>query len=222
MSRKEMLAGFAYIAIQIFLLPILLVQGNLIFGSPFSDVQLNFILFALNFICVTVLFHRFLLANLKIAISNLPSLLKHIGMGFLFYWIGNFVVGMIITTLQPYFFNVNDASLSELTSDNFFLMAIGTVALVPIVEETLYRGVVFSNLYRKSPIIGFSVSVVIFALLHVIGYIGLYKPLHLLLCFLQYIPAGACLAWAYVSSDTIWAPILMHIIINQIGMFAMR
>lgn len=222
MTRKEMLAGLAYIAVQILILPVLLLQGNLIFGSPFSAVQLNFILFAVDFICVTVIFHRFLLANLKTTLAHPLSLLKNLGLGFVLYWIGNFIVSLIITTLQPDFFNVNDASLSELTKDNFTLMAIGTVLLVPITEETLYRGVVFSNLYRKSPVIGFVVSVSVFALLHVLGYIGLYKPMHLLLCFLQYIPAGICLAWVYVRSDSIWAPILMHIIINQIGVLAMR
>ena len=222
MSRKEMLAGLIYIAVQVLFLPVIIVVANMIFGSPFSEVQLNFIVFAIDFICVTVIFYRFLLGNLKTALANPMTVLKCIGLGFLLYWGGNIIVSMIISTLQPDFFNVNDASLSQLTKDNFALMAIGTVILVPVTEETLYRGVVFGNLYRKNPVLGFVVSVIVFALLHVIGYIGLYKPMHLLLCFLQYIPAGACLAFAYVKSDTIITPILMHMTINLLGVFAMR
>ena len=44
----------------------------------------------------------------------------------------------------------------------------------------------------------------------------------LLLCFVQYLPAGLCLGWAYARADSIFAPTLMHMIINLIGMLAMR
>jgi membrane protease YdiL (CAAX protease family) len=82
--------------------------------------------------------------------------------------------------------------------------------------------VIFGSIYKRSRILGYAVSALVFAALHVIGYIGFFAPTHLLLCFLQYIPAGLCLAWAYVMADTIWAPILMHIAINQMGVLAMR
>jgi membrane protease YdiL (CAAX protease family) len=38
----------------------------------------------------------------------------------------------------------------------------------------------------------------------------------------QYLPAGLALAWAYEKADTIWAPILMHMTINQISITFMR
>ena len=59
-------------------------------------------------------------------------------------------------------------------------------------------------------------------MIHVMGYIGQFDWLTLVLCFLQYIPAGLWLAWAYEKSDSIFAPMLIHTAINAIGIYAMR
>lgn len=222
MTRTERTLGLIFIPIQILLLPILLVQGNLFFGNRLSEAQLNFALFALDFICITVIFRRFLWQSLRQALSTPWRLLRYAGAGILLYWIGSFLVNYFILTVYPEFSNVNDDSIQSLTQQNYQLMAIGTVLLVPVTEETLYRGVIFGSIYKRSRILGYAVSALVFAALHVIGYIGFFAPTHLLLCFLQYIPAGLCLAWAYVMADTIWAPILMHIAINQMGVLAMR
>lgn len=221
-TRTEMLLGLIYIAVQVFVLPTVLLQGNLIFGRPLSAVQLNFILFCVDFICVTVIFHRFLWQNAKHAFDRPFMCLRYAGLGLMLYWLGSFLVNTFIFAVYPDFSNVNDASISQLTQQNYQLMSVSTVLLVPVTEETLYRGVIFGKIYERSRIGGYALSTLLFAALHVVGYIGLYEPVHLLLCFLQYIPAGLCLAWAYVMADTIWAPILIHITINQIGVLAMR
>ena len=221
-TRRERAFGFAYLPVQILLLPVLLVQGNLILGNPLPPSTLNFILFALDFLCVTVILRRFLWQSLRKALSAPWQLLRYAGAGLLLYWIGSFVVNYIIITVYPEFSNVNDASISQLTKENYTLMSIGTVLLVPVTEESLYRGLIFGSIYKRNRIVGYAVSALIFAAMHVIGYIGSFEPIHLLLCFLQYIPAGLCLAWAYVMADTIWAPILIHIAINQMGVLTMR
>ena len=65
-------------------------------------------------------------------------------------------------------------------------------------------------------------SVFVFAAVHVVGYIGQWDTLTLVLCFVQYIPAGLCLAWSYTRSDTIFAPILIHAAINFIAIRGLR
>ena len=222
MTKYELRFGLAYIAVQIFVLPALLTQTNLLLDIPLSPVQLNFVLFCIDFICVTVIFHRFLLQGIQEVIRRPFIFLRAAGFGFLLYWIGSILVNMVIYAVYPDFSNVNDASISELTQQNWQLMSIGTVLLVPVTEETLYRGLIFGSLYKRSRFGAYALSTLIFASLHVVGYIGLYEPVHLLLCLLQYVPAGLCLALAYNMADTIWASILMHITINQLGVLAMR
>ena len=85
-----------------------------------------------------------------------------------------------------------------------------------------HRGLVFRTLYNRSKIAAYVISVVIFGALHVVGYITMYEPLQLLLCFLQYIPAGIALGWAYARSGSILAPILIHTLVNALGVAILR
>ena len=99
---------------------------------------------------------------------------------------------------------------------NSFLMFVGTVILVPPVEECLFRGVIFRNLYKKSHAAGYLISMLAFACIHILGYIGQYSPLELVLAVLQYLPAGLCLGWSYIRGDSIFAPIFIHAAVNYI------
>lgn len=221
MRRTEMILGLIYIVLQVFILPVALVVINVFLPRPFSAAELNFATFALNFICITVIFRRYLIDSFKILTHQPGKILCICLIGFGLYWFSSILVNMLVIFLDPEFSNVNDDNIAILTDQNYLLMVIGTVILVPVVEETLYRGVVFGQLYQKNHVIAYIVSVFIFSALHVFGYIGLYSPFRLLLCFLQYIPAGIFLAWTYVKADTIWAPVFIHMTVNLIGMLAM-
>ena len=96
------------------------------------------------------------------------------------------------------------------------------MALVPVVEETLFRGLIFRHLYEKNPVVGYLVSIVIFALIHITGYIGTVDSRTLFLCFIQYLPAGFALAGAYCRADNIAAPIIAHMTINLLGLLLSR
>ncbi len=221
-NTNETIFGFIYLAVQLTVLqPILVVIGMLI-GVPISEAVLNFLFFAINFICVTILLHRYLITSGKVALENVFGTLRGAFLGFAVYWLLNIFISLLIQKISPDFFNVNDSSIAELTKENYTLMAIGTVLLVPITEEALYRGLIFGRLYNFNRILAYAVSTVFFCALHVVGYIGLYSPLQLLLCLIQYVPAGLCLGWAYAKTGTIWAPILIHITINQIAISTMR
>ena len=65
-------------------------------------------------------------------------------------------------------------------------------------------------------------SILVFAIIHIIGYIGKYSLIEMLMAFLQYLPAGLCLAWTYSKADTIFAPIVMHAIINAVSIGLVR
>ena len=160
--------------------------------------------------------------NGKIALGTPFRCLGYAVAGIILYWGLSYLVTIVIFFVSPDFYNVNDASLGTLAKSNYELIAIGTVCLVPLAEEAMYRGLIFSQFYNRKPFAAYLISTFIFAAVHVVGYIGKYEPLHLCLCFLQYLPAGIALGWAYTKADTIWSPILMHITINAIGMASMR
>ena len=61
-----------------------------------------------------------------------------------------------------------------------------------------------------------------FALIHVMGYAGLMPAGDLVLSFLQYLPAGFFLAWAYASTGTVFSPVLIHALVNAYGIYVLR
>lgn len=221
MTKIETILGWIYLPLQLLIIPALIVLVNLLLGSPLSDAEVNFVFFCINFICITGIFWRFLRDSAKVALKNPFRCLQGAFFGFVLYWLLNIALGYIIMLLYPAFYNVNDSSIDALVQENSVLMTFGTVLLVPIAEEVLYRGLIFRGLYNRSRIAAYTVSAAAFAALHVVGYIGFYEPLHLLLCFMQYLPAGLCLGWAYARADSICAPILIHITVNQLGILSM-
>lgn len=222
MRKSELFLGWIYFVLQMLAIPYALSYGNYYLGYPLSDAELNFLFFCINFVSVIFIFWRFLIANGKNAIQSPVRCLSSAVLSFCVYWLSSIVIGILIVMIYPEFSNVNDDSVESLVQENVELISFATVVLVPITEEVLYRGLIFRGLYNRSRFAAYAVSVLGFAAVHVIGYITMYEPLHLLLCFLQYIPAGVCLGWAYARADSIWAPILIHIAINQIGILAMR
>lgn len=220
MTAGEVRFGFAYLLLQQFVLPLLLPLINGYLPSPLSAGMLNFVYFSLNFVCILAIFHGFLRKSL--AAIRLVPFFRAVGYGFLLYYAASMVVTALILRIDPSFSNINDAGISGLLREKFAMIAVGTVLLVPTVEETLFRGLIFGNLLKKNRKLAYLVSVAAFSAIHVAGYIGSASPLTLALCFLQYIPAGVWLARAYVTADTIFAPILIHTIVNAIGILAMR
>jgi membrane protease YdiL (CAAX protease family) len=218
-SKKELILGSLYLAFQWLFLPVIVV---LVFQDSLSVTRMNCMLFAVNFAVTLPIFRRFLRASMEEFLQHPGFSLFCVLKGFGIYWLGNYVLSFVILGIDPNFANINDATIDAMAAEDFGLMALCTVVLVPIVEELLYRGIFFGGLYNRNRIVAFVVSTLIFALIHVTAYVGYYPPMTLLLCFLQYIPAGIALAWAWMKSGTILTPIVMHMIINAIGITAMR
>ena len=222
MTDKAQFSGLIYLLLDLFILPAILVTGNSLLPTPLPEALVNCIYFALNFLCVVLILHRFLWQSVKLAYKAPLSLLKYALIGFVLYELGTYLVNLGIVLIMPDFANVNDQAIITMSKDYFTLTAIGLVLLVPVVEEALYRGLVFRLIYERSKILGYLLSTIVFSSIHVISYLGAYDPKVLLLCFVQYLPAGLCLAWTYVKADNIFAPILVHMTINLIGVATMR
>ncbi len=222
MSKPQIYWGWAFYLSQLLALPVLLALVNRLLGEPLTITGLNIALFLVNFVLTLVIFHSYLFASLQKALKAPFQCLRSAVLGFGCYYLASLLVGLFIQTVCPEFSNINDRTILQMVEENYAWVTVCVVLLVPITEETLYRGLIFKSLYHKSPVLAYCVSTLVFGLIHVVGYIGTVTPFMLLMCFLQYLPAGLALAWAFVRSDTIWAPILMHIAINQIGLSAMR
>ena len=222
MTRREALLGWIYLLASYLAIPSLIALLYNWLGLPLSEAMLNILYAITNFVFVLVIFWRFLLDSFKKLLSSPWRTLRFAALGFLMYYALSVLLSQLILCIAPDFVNVNDAAIGEMTQDNYSAMAFCVIFLVPVAEEVFYRGLMFQGLHQQNRRLAYLISILIFAAVHVFSYIGLYNWQTLLLCFVQYLPAGLAMAWAYEKADTIFAPILIHITINYLGMSAMR
>ena len=221
-SGGETVWGCVWLAFQFLLLPTLLRWANARLSHPFSGAEVNFCYYLINLLAIFCIFHGFLGRSMAQVRNHPAYFLQAVVLGLAAYWACRWLMGWVFSTFFPRFSNLNDAAIAKLSGAGYFMMVIGTVLLVPPVEECLFRGLIFRNLYGKSRWAAYIVSMIAFSAIHLMNYLTGYSPLGLLLAFLQYLPAGLCLAWSYAKSDTIFAPIVIHAVINAMAVYALR
>ena len=222
LSGQETISGFCYLVFQLVFLPSILTAVNGMLDHSLNSAELNFVYYLVNFMAVLLIFHDFLGRSLHQVGQHPAYFCQAVILGFVAYYACFHVTDWVVSLLVPSFSNYNDEAIFAMRNSNYFLMVIGTVVLVPPAEECFYRGLIFRNLYGKSRWAAYIVSILTFACIHIIGYIGKYSALELVMAFLQYMPAGLCLAWSYAKADTIFAPILIHAAVNFITINGLR
>ena len=95
----------------------------------------------------------------------------------------------------------------------------GEVVGAPIVEEVLFRGVVFQSLRKRNRVLAYVVSVVLFSLYHVWSYAIAAGDPKVLLYALQYVPLTLILTWTYERSGSLWTAIAFHSSYNFLAMY---
>ena len=222
MTRQEKAIGTLWLVFETLFFATLLQILNRLLPAPLPQSEVNFIFFSANFIAVVLIFRRYLWTQLQQIPGVIEKVLLAAAQGYLAYWLLNLLLAQVLFALNPDHFSINDVTIQNLVEEDYFLMFLGSVVLVPITEETLFRGLVFRGLYDRSPVLAWVLSVMLFSAVHVIGYIGAYPIETILLCFAQYIPAGVCLAGAYRLSGSLLSPILIHALVNFVGMMSLR
>ncbi len=221
LTQDEQIYGIIYLLVQWLILP-----GAIYTVAELADFRdetvLNLCFYGVNFLCCILIFHRLLWKSLVQCARNFGAFLVAVVVGFGAYWCLSFGLDWCILRFFPGFTNVNDASISQMLSEFPLAMAVGTVLLAPVAEECMFRGLLLLGPAKISRSLGFFLSVLAFCAIHVIGYVGLYPAQQLALCFVQYIPAGACLAWACLRADNLMAPIVIHSAINLVGVLSRR
>lgn len=216
LTPTQTLLGFAYWSVQLFVLP------RLLNALPLTLAWQNVVFYCLNFLFMTLICRRLMKHAVRDAAKNVMRLTYAVIFGFCGYYTSSHFWGNVLSLFFPAFGNVNDAVVVAMLKEAGYVLAFCTVVLVPISEELLFRGVIFGSLYGKSRVLAYAVSTAVFCAVHVLGYTGAVPFRVLLASFLQYIPAGLCLAWAYAKADNILAPIFIHSIVNAMGIASTR
>ena len=224
MTQREKRLGWLCLPCCAVLLPLLFS----LWGAPLAF----FLEKAIGCAAVVVIFRRFLRESfhvplitpfkigLKAALGLIVSCVVTIFMNDLFFfYVPDYFA---YTDFGPMYYNVNEAAFAALVQKNFLLTGVAFVVLAPIAEEVLFRGLLFGQLCPRSKLLAYILSVGLFAFLPVMGLIGQYPPIYLVLNFLQYVPLGLALGWVYTSTETIITPIVLRMVLHALAICAMR
>ena len=222
LNQKEKAYGSVWLLFEALFFSAFLHLLNSLLPTPLPQTALNFVFFAVNFTVVAFLFREYLWKQIRLVPEVIGKVLMIAVIGFVAYWVVNFLLAQILLSLDPDFTSINDANIQQLAAEDYTLMFVGAVLLAPVAEECLFRGLVFRGMYERKPWLAWVLSITLFALVHILSYIGAYPIQTLLLCFVQYIPAGIVLAASYHLSGSLLAPILIHAVVNYIGMLSLR
>ncbi len=206
---------WCWMAFQYLLLPQMV---SYVLGVVCSDAVVNFVYHLLSVLGVSLISGDYLPCAFRRAAAHPKRCLWVCALSLALYFAAAWGLGSLIVCLEPAFANRNNETILLLRREGLLLTALFTVFLAPLSEECLFRGLLFGQVLKKSRMGAYALSAVCFALIHVMGYLGTYTPLQLVLSLAQYLPAGLILARSFEKSGTIAVPILIHMTINAISM----
>ena len=112
----------------------------------------------------------------------------------------------------------NDQAVDVLAQENFGGVLVISVIAAPIVEEVLFRGILFQSIRKRSRVWAYIASLAMFGLYHTWQFALLYQDPMYLLFSLQYIPITFALTWSYERSGSLWTAIFFHATNNYLAM----
>lgn len=221
MSRGEIIAAAVYLPIHAVGLPfglgwlLALVPGS----AALTDMEINFIYYGLGMACMLIFLRRYLRRSFDAALDRKGRFL----LGILGGYAVNIGLSFILSALMLVFgldlgASPNNEAIMAGASSDWRRLAVMVVVMAPIVEEPLFRGLLFGCIRPGSRAAAYAVSVLLFSLYHVWQYVLISGDPRLLLYCLAYVPVSAGLCWAYERSGSIWAPMVMHGLVNALSL----
>ena len=213
LTRGENVAVLLYFPVHILLLPEL--TYALVYNSIITGSMANLIYYAVGTLYMTALCWGFLRRDYDTLCDRLWRVLIVIFASYALLLCFNFVVGALLM-LFPDFANPNNQAVVGAAEEDYGPMAAAAIFLAPIVEEMLFRAGLFGLIRRKSRVLAYIASMLLFSVYHIYGY-GVSAPMYLLL-ILQYLPVSWLLCYCYERTNTIWGNIFLHMLINAVSM----
>lgn len=217
-SRSEFYRGWVFFLLYVMVFPVLMGQVQRMLSLRFDFFlqapEFSLIYYTLLLCATILLFWGFLHHSFDALLDWLPENLFA------------FLVGLVgaeglylLVMLLPY--PVENPNLLTYAEEFALAPRVTTVILVllmPLMEEVLFRGLLFSSLRRYSRPMAFLVSILGYALYCVAQFMfspeGV-NPWYLVLA-VQYLPMGIALTWCYDRGGSVWSAIALHMTINAL------
>ncbi len=213
MKKTELLPGAIFVPVHIIVLKFLVPLVMEAVAPQLSHYWSNFVYFAVTCLFILIVMHSYLIKSATDLIECIKSAIFAIILGFFGYYILRWLMSVIFWLVGWNDFPALSGILSQVRL-NYGVMPIVSIFLAPIAEEVLFRGVVFGGLRRKSRLMAYLVSFLVFGFYCVWSKFFSGFGWDLLIDFLYYLPASVALCWCYEKGGSVWASVLLHILIN--------
>ena len=222
MTRTQIILGWIYLLLHVAVLPFLLGLLAQYWPEPMSEATANLIYYAAGIVfCLTAMF-SFLRRSFDRLVDNLRLCLLTILVALMLDYALSGAAALLLMLVDGLVENPNNSAVMEMADQSGgTIKAIG-IFLAPIVEEVLFRGVLFGSIRMRSRLWAYIASVAAFALYHVWQYAAASGDAAMLLYALQYIPVSIVLAWAYERSGSIWTNIFFHMGFNALTFYVLN
>lgn len=221
MRRYEIIGGSIWFVIQSFLMEFLLKLIFDLLNIEYNTALLNAVYFFLNFGITIIIFRRFLAYSLPVVADHPLRYVKGLLIGFCTYWVLSVCLSALVELFGINAWVPNDDTIAEIAGVSYQVMWVGAVLLAPITEETLARGLIFGNIRKKNRTLAYIITAIIFALIHTLPYVMQMDVLTFCYNILIYGLPSVALCVCYEYSGCIWGPIVLHMIVNAMGMSVM-
>ena len=221
MNRTERVAGTIFFLVYLLVMPLLATRIfdllEVVLDTTINDSLRNVLYYYTLFAVTVLLFHSYLAHTSSRFLDNLNRALSTMLLGLLVFYGANELLFRVCNVLFDSRTNLNDMTIAAQVASAPRMTALIVVLLAPFVEEVLFRGLVFGNLRRKSAAVGYVVSCLLFALLHVWQFAVVNRDVTYFLLMLQYLVPGLVLAWVYDRTGTLWTSIGLHAAANALA-----
>ena len=219
MSRGQVIFGLIYLPIHVVLLP--LFMPVLMMNAGVTDLAaINVAYYAVSLVVVAGVFLSFLRAEFDPLVERIGHCIITFLMALGLDYILSLAVNSVLLTITQGVDNPNDGAVAEMALVSGGAMRAVAVFMAPIVEEVLFRGVIFGGVRPVNRVLAYVLSILIFSVYHVWQYVMASGDISLMIYVLQYVPVSFALAWAYERSGSIWVPIGFHMMINAMSLAA--
>ena len=217
MSRREAGLLLAYLPIHALLLPFLIMEYTFSSGNTLSPIFSETLYFLVGFVLIFFFLRGFLRRSFDSFMENIPNCLGILILAMLIFFVLSQLEAIPVLMLGGDRIPLEDlglSSISPLEARLFILLGFG---VMPVVKETLFRGLVFGSLKSKNTVLAYIVSTAVYVLCGMWQTLFLNLPAgHITIIVLSYIPETVALAWCYDRSGNIWTPILLSAFMNAV------
>ncbi|MEG0276464.1 MAG: type II CAAX endopeptidase family protein [Coprobacillus sp.] len=190
------------------------IQMDINSANAYLNLMTDFVLL----IIVWFIMKDFLKEQFKDFSKNMKDNLIYgclVGVGLIYA--GSFIGGILTMLFGGTDSSQNQAMIEVITKTSPVVMVITTVLLAPILEEFVFRGILFGWAYEINPKFAHIISAFVFAMLHIIlallsGNIAEWVQIF------SYFLMSIVLSYLYEKTNNIAVPILTHMINNLITM----